>query len=146
MCYIPSPMTFSATKLDFVPEVPCHRESFLMRLRELLPGSMVDYLHWALLSWSLNISTCLSRELHTGRWTYKQTLYHVDVKAKLYGKPVEMYYNPCLVTINFVLANSADPHEMLQSHLGLHYLQKSQFMDFQSIKGNRPIRYFVQLN
>ena len=48
--YIPSPMTFSPTKLDFVPEVPGQRESFLMRLGELLPGSRVGYLRWAPLS------------------------------------------------------------------------------------------------
>ena len=37
VCYIPSPLTFSPTKLDFVAEVPGHRESFLMRIGELLP-------------------------------------------------------------------------------------------------------------
>ena len=47
VCYIPSPMTFSPTKLNFVPEVPGHRESFLMRLGELLPGSRMGYLRWA---------------------------------------------------------------------------------------------------
>ena len=35
---IHSPVTLPPTKLNFVPEVPGHRESFLMRLRELLPG------------------------------------------------------------------------------------------------------------
>ena len=50
VCYIPSPVTFSPTKLNFVPEVSGHRESFLMRLGELLPGSRVGYLRWAPLS------------------------------------------------------------------------------------------------
>ena len=31
-------MTFSPTKVNFVPEVPGHRESFLVRLWEILPG------------------------------------------------------------------------------------------------------------
>ena len=48
--HIPSPVTFSPAKLNFVPEVPGHRESFLMRLGELLPGSRVGYLRWAPLS------------------------------------------------------------------------------------------------
>ena len=50
VCNIPSPVTFSPTKLNFVPEVPGHRESFLMRLGELLPGSRMGYLRWAPLS------------------------------------------------------------------------------------------------
>ena len=50
VCYIPSPVTFSPTKLDFDPEIPGHRESFLMRLGELLPGSRMGYLRWAPLS------------------------------------------------------------------------------------------------
>ena len=48
--YIPSPVTFSPTKLDFVPKVPGHRESFLMRLGELQLESRLDYLRWAPLS------------------------------------------------------------------------------------------------
>ena len=47
VCYIPCPVTFSPTKLDFVPVIPGHRESFLMRLWELLPESRVGYLLWA---------------------------------------------------------------------------------------------------
>ena len=45
--FIPSP----TTKLDFVPEVLGHIESFLMRLGELLPGSRVGYLRWTPLSY-----------------------------------------------------------------------------------------------
>ena len=45
--FIPSP----TTKLDFVPEVLGHRESFLMRLGKLLPGSRVGYLRWTPLSY-----------------------------------------------------------------------------------------------
>ena len=86
--FIPSPVTFSPTKLNFVPEVPGHRESFLMRLGELLPGSRVGY-------WGgrhcrrAKIFTCPSRESNPGRWIYRQTLYHVAVKAGFYTDVVE---------------------------------------------------------
>ena len=36
--YMPSLVTFSPTKLDFFPEVPGYRESYLVRFVELLPG------------------------------------------------------------------------------------------------------------
>ena len=36
--------------------------------------------------------TCPSRESNPGRWIYRQTLYHVAVKAGFYRKAVEVYY------------------------------------------------------
>ena len=38
--------------------------------------------------------TCPSRESNPGRWIYRQTLYHVAVKAGFYRKAVEVYYIP----------------------------------------------------
>ena len=50
--FIPSPVTFSPTKLNLIPKVPGHRESFLMRLGNYCQGqlSRVGYLRWAPLS------------------------------------------------------------------------------------------------
>ena len=42
--------------------------------------------------------TCPSRESNPGRWIYRQTLYHVAVKAGFYRKAVEVYYIPSPVT------------------------------------------------
>ena len=42
--------------------------------------------------------TCPSRESNPGRWIYRQTLYHVAVKAGFYRKAVEVYLyipRPC---------------------------------------------------
>ena len=42
--------------------------------------------------------TCPSRETNPGRWIYRQTLYHVAVKAGFYRKAVEVCYiipRPC---------------------------------------------------
>ena len=36
--------------------------------------------------------TCPSRESNQGRWIYRQTLYHVAVKAGFYRKAVEVYF------------------------------------------------------
>ena len=36
--------------------------------------------------------TCSSRESNPGRWIYRQTLYHVIVKAGFYHKAVEVLY------------------------------------------------------
>ena len=44
------------------------------------------------------IFTCPSRDSNPGRWIYRQTLYHVAVKAGFYRKAVEMYLyipRPC---------------------------------------------------
>ena len=38
--------------------------------------------------------TCPSWESNPGRWIYRQTLYHVAVKAGFYRKAVEVYYIP----------------------------------------------------
>ena len=38
--------------------------------------------------------TCTSRESNPGRWIYRQTLYHVAVKAGFYRKAVEVYQIP----------------------------------------------------
>ena len=38
--------------------------------------------------------TCRSRESNPGFWIYRQTLYHVAVKAGFYRKAVEVYYIP----------------------------------------------------
>ena len=51
--------------------------------------------------------TCPSRESNPGRWIYRQTLYHVAVKAGFCRKAVEVYYIPSPVTfsptkLNFV--------------------------------------------
>ena len=44
--------------------------------------------------------TCPSRESNPGRWIYRQTLYHVAVKAGFYRKAVEVYiYKPRLYAI-----------------------------------------------
>ena len=37
-------------------------------------------------------STCPSLESNPGRWIYRQTLYHVAVKAGFYRKAVEVFY------------------------------------------------------
>ena len=86
VCYTPIPVTFSPTKLDFIPEVPGHRESFLMRLGELLPKSRVGYLRWAPLSQSENILPAPAGDSNPGCWIYRQTLYHVAVKAGFFSK------------------------------------------------------------
>ena len=42
--------------------------------------------------------TCPNRESNPGRWIYRQTLYHVAVKAGFYRKAVEVYLyipRPC---------------------------------------------------
>ena len=91
--FIPSPVTFSPTKLNFVPKVLGHRESFLMRLRELLLGScglftlgsiVVERKYYTFPSWESN----------PGRWIYRQTLYHVAVNASFFHKAVEVYFIP----------------------------------------------------
>ena len=51
--------------------------------------------------------TCSSPESNPGRWIYRQTLYHVAVKADFYRKAVEVYFRPSPVTfsptkLNFV--------------------------------------------
>ena len=38
--------------------------------------------------------TCPSRESNPGHWIYRQTLYHVAVKAGFYRKAIEVYYIP----------------------------------------------------
>ena len=38
--------------------------------------------------------TCPSRESNPGRWIYRQTLYHVAVKAGFFRKAVEVYHIP----------------------------------------------------
>ena len=38
--------------------------------------------------------TCPNRESNPGRWIYRQTLYHVAVKAGIYSKAVEVFYLP----------------------------------------------------
>ena len=78
--FILSPMTFSPTKLDFVPEVPSHRESFLMRLGELLPGPRVVFFIVGAIVVDRIYFTCTSWESNPGRWIYMQTLHHVAVK------------------------------------------------------------------
>ena len=88
--YRPSPVTFSPTKLNFVPEVLGHRESFLMRLGELLPGSRVGSSPVGAIVVERKYFTCPSRESNPGRWIYRQTLYHVAVKAGFYRKAVEV--------------------------------------------------------
>ena len=100
MCCIPSPVTFSPTKLNLVLEVSGHRESFLMRLSDLLPGSKVGYLRRAPLSYSENISTCPCQKSNPGRWIYRQTLYHVTVKAGSYCNAVEVCCIPSPVTFS----------------------------------------------
>ena len=42
--------------------------------------------------------TCSSWESNPGRWIYRQTLYHVAVKAGFYRKAVEVCYIPIPTT------------------------------------------------
>ena len=44
--------------------------------------------------------TCPSRESNPNCWIYRQTLYHVAIKAGFYRKAVEVYYIPIPTTLS----------------------------------------------
>ena len=72
--------------------------------------------------------TCPSRESNPGRWIYKQTLYHVAVKAGFYRKAVEVYlYIPrlCDISINIMCLNVLE--DMKQFHLSMWFKKNSMF-------------------
>ena len=49
---------------------------------------------YILVSYSENILPAPARNRNPGRWIYRQTLYHVAVKAGFYRKAVEVYHIP----------------------------------------------------
>ena len=63
------------------------------------PATWVRFLAGAGKIFLLYDITCPSRESNPGRWIYRQTLYHVAVKACFYCKAVEVCYIPIPVTL-----------------------------------------------
>ena len=69
---------------------PGHRETFLMRLgiTARVQGGLFTLAPLRKLRKSEKYFTCPSWESNPGRWIYRQTLYHVAVKAGFYRKAV----------------------------------------------------------
>ena len=84
-------MTFSPSKLKFVPEFLGVRESREMRLKEFY--AHVGYLRWApnVTGEKIEITFSPDQGSNPVRWTQCPTLYHVAIKAGLYSDVVECW-------------------------------------------------------
>ena len=84
-------MTFSPSKLKFVPEFLGVRESREMRLKEFY--AHVGYLRWApnVTGEKIEITFSPDRGSNPVRWTQSPTLYHVAIKAGFYSDVVECW-------------------------------------------------------
>ena len=92
--YIPRPCDIHPLQFEIRPRISWYRNHVKMNPREIFMHTTV--IGWVIYGGRIVVErkyfTCPSRESNPGRWIYRQTLYHVAVKARFYRKAVEVYY------------------------------------------------------